>query len=183
MPPDKRIWHHVTIGTYGSWLHGDSRGFRTRNHREHVDGDYKDPPPAGMYADKERRSRELLAQPAFVLPPEWRPRVGRAIWQELTRRGAWLLAIAVAGQHVHMLVKLPLGRQRKLTGLAKRQSTLDMRNRGWQGKLWAVRSKGIRIRNRAHQVNTFNYILRHAEEGAWVGVWKTEGVDEAPGGG
>jgi hypothetical protein len=90
------------------------------------------------------------------------------------------LAIAVAAQHVHMLVKLPLGRQRQLTGLAKRQSTLDMRNHGWQGKLWAVQSKRDVIRNRAHQVNTFNYILRRAKEGAWVGVWKTEGVDEGP---
>jgi hypothetical protein len=61
-----------------------------------------------------------------------------------------------------------------------RQSTLEMRERGWHGRLWAVRSKGTKIRDRAHQVNTFQYILRHREEGALVGVWKIEGVDEAP---
>ena len=153
---------------------------RRRDDIENCGLQWRNPPPPGMYAEEERRSRESLVQHAVILPPEWRPRVGRAIWQELTRRGAWLLAIAVAGQHVHMLVKLPLGRQRKWTGFAKRQSTPDMRSRGWQGKLWAVRSKCIKIRNRAHLVNTFNYILRHAEEGAWVSVWKVEGVDEAP---
>ena len=40
-------WFHVTAHTYGAWLAGDARGFRTRHHREHVEGDYKHPPPAG----------------------------------------------------------------------------------------------------------------------------------------
>jgi hypothetical protein len=101
MPKDSRIWQHVILTTYGSWLPGDPRGFRTRHHREHIVGDYKNPPPPGIYADRERRSRELLVQPLVILPPEWRPRVGRALWQELTRRETWLLAIAVAGQHTH----------------------------------------------------------------------------------
>jgi REP element-mobilizing transposase RayT len=180
MPPDTRIWHHVVITTYGAWLHGDARGFRTRHHREHIVGDYRNPPPPGMYADEQRRSRELLAQPSVVFMPEWRPRVGRAVWQELTRLGAWLLAAAVAAQHAHLLVKLPRGHQRQLIGRAKRYSTLVLRERGWEGKLWAVRSKAVVIRDRAHQLNTFEYILRHAEDGAWVGVWKTEGVDDGP---
>jgi hypothetical protein len=33
-------WYHVIISTYGGWLHGDPRGFRTRHHRAHVEGDY-----------------------------------------------------------------------------------------------------------------------------------------------
>jgi hypothetical protein len=40
-----RDWYHVTGSTYGAWLPGDPRGFRTRHHRQHVEGDYKDPPP------------------------------------------------------------------------------------------------------------------------------------------
>jgi hypothetical protein len=30
--------------TYGTWLPGDPKGFRTRHHREHIEGDYKKPP-------------------------------------------------------------------------------------------------------------------------------------------
>ena len=47
--PDWWRWFHVILGTYGSWLPGDPRGFRTRHHRDHVDGDYKSPPPPGIY--------------------------------------------------------------------------------------------------------------------------------------
>jgi hypothetical protein len=38
-------WYHVVVHVYGSWLRGDPRGWRARHHREHVDGDYKNPPP------------------------------------------------------------------------------------------------------------------------------------------
>jgi hypothetical protein len=60
MVRDSRRWHHVVLTTYGAWLYGDVRGFRTRHHREHVDGDYKNPPPAEKYIAEERRSRESL---------------------------------------------------------------------------------------------------------------------------
>ena len=179
MPKDTRIWHHIILTTYGAWLYGDPRGFRTRHHREHVIGDYNNPPPAGTYFEQEQRSREQLKQPPVELPKIWRPKVGRAVWQELTRLGAWVLVMAVAGQHVHLLVKLPRGRARPWAGRAKRYATLRLRELGWQGKLWGVRGKAVRIRDRQHQVNTFNYIRRHAEVGAWIGVWKTEGVWES----
>ena len=40
--------------------------------------------------------------------------------------------------------------------------------RGWTGKLWAVGSKANPVRDREHHRNVFFYILRHAEEGAWI---------------
>ena len=49
---DNRVWYHVVLSTYGSWLYGDKRGFRTRHHREHVDGDYKNPPSLGKYGSQ-----------------------------------------------------------------------------------------------------------------------------------
>lgn len=33
----KGAWFHCIATTYGAWLYGDSRGFRTRHHREHVE--------------------------------------------------------------------------------------------------------------------------------------------------
>jgi hypothetical protein len=55
-------WFHCTTHTYGAWLHGDERSFRTRHHREHIIGDYKHRPPEGMYAAKLARSRRLQKQ-------------------------------------------------------------------------------------------------------------------------
>ena len=53
-PPEDFSWYHVVLTTYGAWLPGDPRGFRTRHHREHVPGDYKAPPPVGMFVAKVR---------------------------------------------------------------------------------------------------------------------------------
>jgi hypothetical protein len=41
-------WYHCMGNTFGTWLPGSPKGFRTRHHREHVEGDYKHPPPKGM---------------------------------------------------------------------------------------------------------------------------------------
>ncbi len=80
-------WYHVILSTYGSWLYGDPRGFRTRHHREHVEGDYKNPPPQGRYAERERRSRESLKCDPICLPESLRPIVGAAIRDRLEQLG------------------------------------------------------------------------------------------------
>jgi hypothetical protein len=178
MPPGNRTWHHVVLTTYGAWLPGDPRGFRTRHHRQHVEGDYKSPPPAGAYAGQFARSRALLKHDPVSLSAPWRQRLGRALWQELTRSNAWLLVVAVSKQQVHLLVKLPGQSPRPLVGRAKRGATIRLRADGWRGALWGVRSKSVQIRDRAHQENAFRYIARHAQEGAWVRSWRKEGIDD-----
>jgi REP element-mobilizing transposase RayT len=174
MPPDARRWHHATLTTYGAWLHGDARGFRTRQHREHVDGDYESPPPLGKYARREARSRAALSQAPVVIPRRMRRQVGLALQQKLSRLGGWVLCLAVAGQHVHLLVKLPPRFARRLLGQAKKHTTFVMREQRWKGKLWGVRCKVTLVRSRRQQVNTYRYIIRHAAPGAWVGIWKKE---------
>src|SRR5205814_7189946 len=49
MPRPGMMWRHVVISTRRSWLHGDRRGFRSRGHRIHSSGDYRDPPPQGEH--------------------------------------------------------------------------------------------------------------------------------------
>lgn len=180
MVRDHRIWFHAVLSTYGSWLHGDARGFRTRHHREHVEGDYKHRPPKGMYAAQQNRSRMLLKQDPVVFPPHLRQFVGETLHNRLMRLGAWVLIESVSGQHVHMLVKLPPKLERKWLGVAKMHVSFELKRHDWKGKVWVVRSRHELIRDRAHQTNTFHYIERHAKEGAWVGVWTSppEGQSE-----
>jgi hypothetical protein len=59
-------WIHFVETVYGAWLYGDTRGFRTRHHREHVEGDYKNPPPTEKYGSEWQRSIESLKQPPAV---------------------------------------------------------------------------------------------------------------------
>ena len=53
-------WYHTTAHTYGTWLRGDARGWRARHHREHVDGDYRNPPPKGKYDALYQYSKSLM---------------------------------------------------------------------------------------------------------------------------
>jgi hypothetical protein len=166
-------WYHCITSTYGAWLHGDTRGFRTRHHREHVEGDYKNPPLPGLYAKEHARSVHSLKQPPVRIASALRPIVGTAFREKLRERGAFVLCIAVSGQHVHVLAKIPRGvKPRFLMGLGKKNSNFKLKERGWQGKLWAKRGRDVRVKDRKHQLNIYRYILAHAKEGAWVWHWK-----------
>lgn len=165
-------WFHIVLTTYGAWLRGDARGFRTRHHREHVEGDYKNPPPPGAYDTLARYSESLLKQSPVVLPADWRPVVGTAIRERLQGLGAQLLVISVSGQHVHAQAKMPLARVRDWVGLAKKHVWFEARDRGWVGKVFAIGSKRKPIRDHSHQVNTYNYIRRHASQGAWLWTFR-----------
>lgn len=167
MPNDLQ-WYHIVASTYGAWLYGDPRGFRTRHHREHVEGDYKDPPPPGKYARDEQRSKKLLKQPPVVILWEFRVHVAQALREKLEAHGALVLCLSVSSQHVHILAKLQRYQARTLMGYAKLHAWHELRDRGWTGKLWGKRSLPKPIRDRQHQLNTYRYILRHAEEGAYV---------------
>jgi hypothetical protein len=162
-------WFHITVHTYAAWLYGDARGFRTRHHREHVEGDYKNPPPAGKYAKELDASKKLMTQEAVSLDPEWRKIVGAALRDKLMALGAQVLCVSMGSTHAHILAKMPPGPTPRLwVGRAKAKASLVAKDHGWSGKLWGVRSKITPIRNRQHQLNTFGYILAHVDEGAWV---------------
>jgi hypothetical protein len=171
---ESQTWYHIILTTYGSWLSGDPRGFRTRHHRTHVEGDYKNPPPKGAFADWEQFSRRSLKQDAVRLPQELREVMGRALIEKFERQGAFVLAIAVAGQHIHIQVKLPTGQANRFVGSAKRHGWFVLRDHGWKKKLWGKGRKVVTIRDRDHQVRVFYYILDHAKEGAWVWWWSRE---------
>ena len=116
-------WFHCTTHTYGAWLYGDARGFRTRHHREHIIGDYKNPPPPDMYADKLARNKQLLKQPPVKLSVEWRPIFGAALRDKLLKIGAQLLCVSMSGTHAHLLAKMPPGKvPRQWVGQAKKHA-------------------------------------------------------------
>jgi hypothetical protein len=181
MDNEERAWFHLIAHTYGSWLHGDPRGFRTRHHREHVEGEYKNPPPPGTYDEEYERSRKLLKQEPVVLAVKWRSIVGAAVRDKLITLGAQVLAVSMGATHAHVLAKMPPGPvPREWVGRAKKHSNFVAKDHGWTGKLWAVRGKVTPIKDRAHQLNTFHYILKHVHEGAWVWDFRTAETSESP---
>ncbi len=194
-------WYHLVGSTHAAWLPGDPRGFRTFNHRLHVEGDYQSPPPLGRYAALRRRAGAKRRKPPVVLGGEQRRVICRALIEKLEALEAEPLALAVAGQHFHGLIRfadldaatekqyrqslLRNGRDpapRHFLGLARRHAALVLGQPGLKspGPLWAAGPKIEPIRDRSHQVNVVRYIRDHAREDAAVYVlarflWETPG--------
>src|SRR2546428_13711944 len=103
MPQEGMAWWHVIISTYNSWLPGDRRGFRSRDHKIHASGDYKTPPPPEEHAGLRRYHQQRAGEPV-VIPEDCREVVGRAILAKLKKENYRVLAISVAATHSHWLV-------------------------------------------------------------------------------
>ncbi|MEX0654502.1 MAG: hypothetical protein WDZ31_12195 [Phycisphaeraceae bacterium] len=104
-------WYHCMGNTYGTWLPGDGRGFRTRHHREHVEGDYKFPPPPGMYDELFERSKRVMKRPAVFFPRELRAEVCRLLADTLRDDyQVEVVELSVGGIHFHLLARfVPVG--------------------------------------------------------------------------
>ncbi len=173
MPLPGKRWWHLVLHTRGSWLHGDPRGFRSRDHRLHSSGDYKRPPPPDEHAGLRAYHRGRSAPPV-VLSPSLRSRVGLTLRRKLQRQRHEALAISVGPTHAHLLAELPESYQAALTLSAswKQASSHAVRDE-LPGRVWAEGGKPIPIRNHAHQREVFDYIVDHArKEGAWVWTFR-----------
>jgi hypothetical protein len=171
----KRSWFHVILTYYGNWLPGDPRGFRTRHHKTHVEGDYKNPPPKGLYEGLYQSSQDSLKQPRVVLSAQEQMVVGNAFLETFNMCVVPVLAIAVHSTHLHLQGEFESARVRILCGKAKRNAWFRLCELGLNLKLWAKRGKYQHIKDYQHHKNTHAYILKHADENAWVWRWSKKG--------
>src|SRR5690349_1782382 len=98
MPRKGFLWRHVIINTRNTWLHGDARGFRSRNPKIRSSGDYKNPPPPEEYR-KLREYFERVAGDEVHFEKAIRAVVGRAIVTCLLEQKYRVLAVAVGKVH------------------------------------------------------------------------------------
>jgi hypothetical protein len=176
------FWYHVTSNTKSTWLHGDPRGFRTRHHREHVEGDYRNSPLPGAYNDKLRRSQSLMKSPPVVLTREQCVIACSTMAEALTFHNIWFADIAVGPKHFHLLAQFPPDRcmangrpsldpAMHFTGIAKKEaarrlSALRLRP---QRHTWGKKSHCIPVESEEHFLFLKNrYIPDHINEGAIV---------------
>ena len=165
-------WYHVNGNTYGTWLRGDPRGWRARWHREHVEGDYRNPPPKGAYAKEYAFSKRSLKRPPVRLDSEQRRVAGRAMVQRLLETDVELLALSVDTVHYHILARFPDTRVRWWVGRAKKNASFLLRIHGLPGTVWARKCRALPLTSRSHQQNVFRYIAKHADKGAWTWTFR-----------
>jgi len=176
MPREGMNWWHVIISTRNSWLPGDKRGFRSKNHKIHSSGDYKKPPPIEEHSGL-RRYHQERAGDVIRFSDDAKKIVGLAIINKLTKEGFQILALAVATTHSHWLVELPSDEKkvRRIAGECKTIASHAVRLE-LPGRVWAAGGKFIPIKDRPHQQNVFHYIL--GQKDAWT--WDFRKDKEAP---
>ncbi len=156
--------------TYGTWLPGDPRGFRTQQHREHVEGDYKKPPPAGRYEGLYKYSKSIMRREPVFLKPKQRQLCARFLAESLLRRRLDVVVVSVDSNHFHILARFLDSRADHWIGVAKRETSHYVKLEGKcpPGGLWARNGKAQPITDREHQLSTVRYILKHRKFGAAV---------------
>jgi hypothetical protein len=162
------IWRHVIVNTHSSWLHGDPRGFRDRDHRIHSSGDYKNPPPPGEHAGLHRYTQARSANPLFIAA-ELRSTIATSFATELNDNDWPVLVCSVSDTHLHALAKLPYDRPltRRIVGEAKKVASRSVK-REIPGRVWSAGGTYKPVRTRSHFLETFEYIRTRQEEGAYV---------------
>ncbi len=161
-------WYHVTGSTYGTWLRGDPRGWRTRHHREHVEGDYRNPPPPDPSQRLYASSKRLMKRAPVRLCPEARRAACEAMAAALAHHNVEIGAIAVGATHYHIVARFAGDDPRRLVGIAKKRAAraLSDRRLAPPGGVWAIRSRAAPIRDASHLCAARRYVLRHERESA-----------------
>jgi hypothetical protein len=176
-------WYHCTAQTYGTWLRGDPRGWRTRHHREHVEGDYRHRPEKGSFEQLQAMSRRLMKRDPFKLAIEFRQLLVDTVARELESFECSVVIVSMDAVHMHLLAKFPDQNPRKWVAIAKKRSTQALKAHcsavGFELGLevgegiWGKRSKAIPIESRSHQLAVIPYIARHADKGGALWVMET----------
>ena len=176
-------WYHCVGNTYGSWLPGDPRGWHARKHRQHVDGDYKCPPPRGKYDTLHEHSKGLMLRDEVTLQIDHQQIVLDCLAESLAFNEIPCVVMSVSSTHAHVLARFVRGRStstgkliadpaRHYFGIARKRASRRLSENGSipRGGLWSKRTTIVPITDQGHFENVVDYIQRHTEEGAVVWV-------------
>jgi REP element-mobilizing transposase RayT len=159
------LGYFITFTTYGSWLHGDSRGSILKGETTKL---LSENPALRAY---EQSTQEYQT---VVLDSEARKIVRQAIL-ETCRFREWLLYAAhIRSTHIHLVLKANTSPERVLVDL-KAYATRSLRKNGYdQRRLW-TRHGSTRYLNTASQLNkAIHYII--SEQGKPMSMYLNPGL-------
>ncbi len=152
-----RDWYHVTGNTYGAWLPGDDRGWRTRHARTQpgADRSMSDPERGRL---RKHVSDRLRREPV-TLTPVAQQLARDTILAALQFHSIEVVVVAVTAVHFQILARFPHQKPRHWVGIAKKESAraLSRHTLVVPGGTWAVRTHCNPISDRPHQMQVVRY--------------------------
>ena len=162
------MWCLITWTTYGYWLPGDPRGFRTRGHKKHV-------PPPERYASEEITYDARKFERLFE---SMKRQTGEAV--ELSSNNAHTVfkilkntiqpviekpsIVSIGKHHVHILAELTRSGIPEFCKLAKGRSTMALRKLSFRKMKWA-RGYHTRFIETDEEARTaWRYISKHKHQ-------------------
>jgi REP element-mobilizing transposase RayT len=148
--------YHITWGTYGTRLHGDTRG--TVHHSENQYGD----PIIGKDGEWQKEEALLLRFPMRILTIEQRLFIERTV-PGICNRGKWdLITVAAGPDHVHAVLRAAVD-GKDIRKWLKRWLSEAMSER-WPiqpGEVWWAECGSVKwVWNRDYYNRVVNYVQR-----------------------
>ena len=171
MTPEAHLekrWRHVILNTRCSWLHGDERGFRSREHRIHSSGDYKHRPPITEHAGLRRYHQERSGAPVS-LDREIRIIILREFVLKMRALEHDIRACSVGEEHLHAIPELPddYKLMKREVGKCKQKASHAVRDM-LPGSIWSEGGAFKELEDDGHLGNTLSYIRTKQEAGTIV---------------
>lgn len=173
-----RNWFHCTGSMYGQWLPGDDRGWRERDHRKHIDADYKHPFPKGEHEGLHEYSKDQMNRDPVELSFDQRVAVCKAFYEAMIERAIEVVEMSIGARHWHALNRFlaidqasTKARDPKiLIGAAKGKCSyvLGKQEIVKPGGIWAHGCRTLPIEDEGHFWNTRKYIHDHVTQGAAI---------------
>lgn len=125
-----------------------------------------------MYDRLDAYSRRSMKGDAVILRADQWAIACETMADKLASVGVKLTALSVGAMHYHILAQFGDANIRHWVGLAKKHSSFMLSRAGLPGRVWAKRCRAAPIRDRSHQVNTYEYIAAHRRRGACVWTFR-----------
>ena len=145
-----------------------------RNHHEHVEGDYKSPPtPTNFSRARKRVARHIMKYDPFFITAQDREIVGKLLLESFDHQKVAVACVAVTLNNFHALVRYHGSHPKAMLGYAKAHVVFKFApiidaTSGQRRPIWETGGLPKPIHDEKHGHDTYQYILEHVKEGAWV---------------
>lgn len=170
-------WWLVTWGTYGSWLPGDPRGFKTWRKREYIPPVFGKAQPGepvydpAAFSQRHRRARDSCGDAVILCPQDVRL-CCQAMVRDLSQISVAPAILSIAPTHCHLVAKFGALKIRSVVGRLKFAASREVHDSGSRmGRIWA---KGCHMKSLPRPEafdEAIRYVADHKSAGALVHQW------------